>query len=104
VPEVAIPLARYMGFEKIYLAGVDFTKDVSMNNHHFDNRKEEYEKVSWGRWKLLDGNKYGNGNLWDIKRFSLEVVSDSLIKDNVFNLSSISTIQNIRKVRYSDVL
>lgn len=103
VPELAIPLALYMGFQKIYLAGVDFTKNPTEANHHFDNKQEDFDKVSWVTWGKTKGNKYGDKGLWDVKKFSLEMIADTCVKDRVFNLSEISTIQRIPKIHYSQI-
>lgn len=103
VSELAIPLAAYMGFQKIFLAGVDFTENVNEQNHHFNLDPADYVFQDHDRWKQLEGNKYGSGGIWKIKRYSMELIKESALKDRVFNLSLESSIKGIKKIPYQFV-
>ena len=42
--------------------------------------------------------------MWDYKRWTIELIAESNIKNRVYNLSENSSVKNIPKVNYKDLL
>lgn len=103
VPEGAIPLAIYMGFSKIYLAGVDFYTPKSGKSHFMEDTDFDQEKID-KLTKRLQKESNSDRDLFDFKRWPIELVGQSAIKDRVFNLSEKSTVRFIPKINYKDVV
>ena len=91
IAETSIPIALYMGFERIFLAGIDF-KDIG---HFYVDDPNDLKKFnSWA--------KVHNG-MWNVKKQSLELIAQSNVKDRVFNLNLNSAIEGITKIKWEDV-
>ena len=100
VPEAAIPLAFYMGFHRIYLAGIDGGHD-----HFYEENKKDVKHVAALGRRLAE--KYKVDSIDDVfqkKRWAMEVMAETNKRDRIFNLSVNSRIQNIPKVHYSELL
>jgi hypothetical protein len=102
VPEGAIPLALYMGFERIFLAGVDFYTPKDGTFHFMEDTKEDEERIDKLRTRLQKEDN-SKKDLFDFKRWPIELVGESKNKHRVFNLSEKSTVKNIPKINYKDV-
>ena len=102
VPEGAIPLAAYMGFKRIFLSGVDFYTPKNGPLHFMDDTKEDEAKIEKLR-KSIQKADNSEKDLFDYKRWPIELVGESKLKNKVFNLSEKSTVQKIKKVKYSDI-
>ncbi|GGZ76675.1 6-hydroxymethylpterin diphosphokinase MptE-like protein [Algibacter mikhailovii] len=94
VPEGAIPLALYMGFDKIYLIGVDFTN--SYGHHFFKDDKEDLKKIVENEKNIQNISNSSKG-LWEMKIYPFELISYSKNKNKIINLSKISEIKTIQK-------
>lgn len=102
VPEGAIPLALYMGFKRIFLAGVDFYIPTDGTFHFMEDTKEDEDKIDKLRSRLKKDDK-SNKDLFDIKRWPIELIGESKNSHRIFNLSEKSTVKNIPKINYRDV-
>jgi len=90
IPELAIPLAAYMGFKKIYLIGVDFTNSTGT---HFYKDHEDDKKILTKQIK----EKCNDGEtIHDIKLFSMEIISQTKLHDAVFNLNPHNAIKTMK--------
>jgi len=101
--EGAIPLALYMGFERIFLAGVDFYAPKTGGSHFMEDKTEDQEKID----QLTNDLQHIYNSKHDRfyhKRWGLEMISESKNSHKIFNLSEKSTIQKIPKVNYKDVI
>jgi hypothetical protein len=103
VPEGAIPLASYMGFRKIYLSGVDFYTPKTGSSHFIEDTDEDQAKID-KLTRRLQEEYNAKKDLFDFKRWPIELIGDSKIGKKVFNLSAKSTVKNIPKVNYKEVL
>jgi hypothetical protein len=102
VPEGAIPIAAYMGFDKIYLSGVDFYTPKNGPLHFIEDTKEDEERIDKLRKSIQEADNTEK-DLFDYKRWPIELIGESKLKDKVFNLSEKSTVKNITKVKYTDI-
>ena len=102
VPEGAIPIAAYIGFKRIFLSGVDFYTPSDGPLHFIEDTKEDEEKIDKLRKNIQKADK-SKKDLFDYKRWPIELVGESNLKDRVFNLSEKSTVQKIPKVKYSEI-
>ena len=103
VPEGAIPLALYMGFERIFLSGVDFYTPKTGTFHFIedsDEEKKKIEKLTKNLQKIDNSKK----DLFDFKRWPIELISETVNKHRVFNLSEKSTVKSIPKVKYTEII
>lgn len=93
IPELAIPLAFYLGFDKIFLAGVDYSTSNGLyffkhndSEKHYENIKKNLNREPFeGRVHLF--NKIGETNK----------------KDKIFNLSEKSLVICFKKVNFKDI-
>lgn len=102
VSECAIPLALYMGCRNIYLIGVDFyTPDInssySMKRSKADQKK--IEKLT----EIIQKEDNSKKDMWEYKRWTIELIGETDLKERVFNLSEKSSVKNITKINYQDV-
>lgn len=103
VTEGAIPIAAYMGFERIFLIGVDFYTPKKGPLHFMDDTKEDEEKIDRLK-KSIQKADNSEKDLFDYKRWPIELVRESKLKDKVFNLSEKSTVKYIKKVSYTEIV
>jgi len=103
VSEGAIPLALYMGCKNIYLAGVDFytPKDHEVFSMKRSNEDQQIINQITKRFQEESNSKK---DMWEYKKWTIELISESDIKNRVFNLSSKSSVENIPKISYNEVL
>ena len=101
VAEAAIPLALYMGCRNIYLIGVDFYTPKEDNT--VMKRSKEDQAIIDKITKRFQEEDNSQKDMWEYKRWTLELIKGSSIEGRVFNLSEKSSIVNIPKVHYSDV-
>ena len=87
VQDLAIPLAFYMGFDKVYLAGIDFPAVVNTDKPRF------YE----GNEFSIKSDEYAN------RRWSIELIGQSNKKERVFSLSSKCSIKCLKYIDYKDI-
>lgn len=91
VPELAIPLAFYMGFEKVYLAGVDYSTENGLYFYQDQKSNKDYEDLQKNlKLKPFEDrvhlfNKIGLTNK----------------QDKIFNLSEKSLVTCFKKIHYS---
>lgn len=102
VPEGAIPLALYMGFKRIFLAGVDFYTPKDGSFHFMEDTKEDEDRIDKLRSRLQKEDN-SKKDLFDFKRWPIELVGKSNNSKRVFNLSEKSTVKDIPKINYKDV-
>lgn len=103
VSEGAIPMANYMGFKRIFLAGVDYYIPESGKFHFTDDTEKDVDVLNKLRTRIE--KKYNTGeDLFGIKKWAYELIKDTKLNGKVFNLSEKSTIVNIPKVSYRDVV
>jgi hypothetical protein len=102
VSEGAIPLALYMGFERIFLSGVDFYTPKNGTFHFIEDTNEDKEKINELTRKLrkTDNSKK---DLFDFKRWPIELISETVNKHRIFNLSEKSTVKSIPKIHYTEI-
>jgi len=103
VSEGALPLANYMGFERIFLAGVDYYTPKEGSLHFTDDTEEDIALIDNLR-KWVEKKDNTGKDLFDIKRWPIELVGQSNLKSKVFNLSKKSTVKNIPKINYKDIV
>lgn len=102
VSECAIPLALYMGCRNIYLAGVDFyTPDIN-SSYSMKRSKADQKKIEKLTKKIQRENN-SKKDMWEYKRWTIELIAETDLKDRVFNLSEKSSVKNIAKINYQDV-
>ena len=102
VPEGAIPIAAYMGFSRIFLSGVDFYTPKDGPLHFMEDSKEDEQKIDKLRKSIQKADK-SEKDLFEYKRWPIELVGQSNLKDRVFNLSQKSTVKYIKKVPYTEI-
>ena len=91
-----------MGFNRIFLSGVDFYTPKDGPLHFMEDTKEDDAKIDKLRKRIQKADK-SEKDLFDYKRWPIELIGESKLKDKVFNLSEKSTVKNIKKVLYSDI-
>jgi len=79
--EMALPLAFYMGFERVFLIGVDFTpsNELSKDSHHFYDDPGQFDRFDWKLWNSL-------GGLWESKRWIADLWLESNKAHRIFHL------------------
>ncbi len=103
VPEGAIPIAAYMGFKRIFLSGVDFYTPKEGPLHFIEDTKEDEEKIDTLKKNIQKADNTQK-DLFDYKRWPIELVGESNLKEKVFNLSEKSTVKNIPKIKFTDLI
>lgn len=103
VSEGAIPMANYMGFKRIFLAGVDYYIPKSGKFHFIDDTAKDVTALNDLRTRLENRDNTGK-DLFGIKKWAYELLKETKLNGKVFNLSQKSTIINIPKVHYEDVV
>lgn len=103
VPEAAIPLAYYMGFKNVYLAGLDWGTKVDGESHFYpdDPTKEKSSKLRMNlkkKWGLSHWNE-----LWISRKWIMENIMKTNKKNRIFNLTLDSNIEKIPKISYKDL-
>jgi hypothetical protein len=102
IVEAAIPLALYMGCRNIYLAGVDFYTPKSTDN--FSMKRTANDQIIIDKLtKRFQKEDNSEKDMWEYKRWGIEMIADTKIKDRVFNLSEKSSIKRIQKINYNNV-
>ena len=101
--EGAIPLALYMGFERIFLAGVDFYVAENNTSHFMNDKLEDQKKIN-DLTDYLQQIYNSKHDRFYHKRWGIEIISESKNGHKIFNLSEKSTIQKIPKVNYKDII
>jgi len=102
ISEGAIPLALYMGCRNIYLAGVDFytpDSDTSFSMKRSEIDKKKIEELT----KMIQKENNSKKDMWEYKRWTIELIGETHLKDRVFNLSEKSSVKKITKVNYREV-
>lgn len=102
VSEGAIPLAAYMGFEKIYLIGVDYYIPDTGKIHFIDDDKEDLDRIQkLTKWAQEKENS--DRDIFAIKKWVYEIISETNLNGKVFNLSEKSTVKKIPKLDYKSL-
>ncbi len=102
VSEGAIPLALYMGCRNIYLIGVDFytpPEDKVFSTQYSKEDQKIINKIT----KRFQQEDNSEKDMWDYKRWTIELIAESNIKNRVYNLSENSSVKNIPKVNYKEL-
>ena len=103
VADAAIPLAFYMGFERIYLAGVDFKVEDNKKRHFFNEAPGDAKRLRENDKMQLNFD-HSYKDIWEMKKFCIEVMAETKKADRIFNLSSDSAVKRIPKIHYKDLL
>ncbi|MEJ2594670.1 MAG: DUF115 domain-containing protein [bacterium] len=103
VPEGAIPIAAYMGFKRIFLSGVDFYTPKKGPLHFIEDAKEDLARIDKLKKNIQKADNTQK-DLFAYKRWPIELVGKSKLKDRVFNLSEKSTVKNIPKINFTEVI
>ena len=103
VSEGALPLANYMGFSRIFLTGVDYYIPKNGNLHFIEDTQKDTDAIGKLR-KWVEKKDNTGKNLFDIKRWPIELVSETKLNGKVFNLSEKSTVGKIPKINYKNVV
>lgn len=103
VSEGAIPMANYMGFKRIFLAGVDYYIPGSGKLHFIDDTEKDILALNKIRKNVETEDNTGR-DLFTIKKWPYELIKDTKLNGKIFNLSMKSSIINIPKVKYQDVI
>ena len=102
VPEGAIPIAAYMGFDRIFLSGVDFYTPKNGPLHFIEDTHEDILRIDKLK-KSIQRADNSQKDLFEYKRWPIELVGESMLNTKIFNLSEQSTVKNIPKVWYTDL-
>jgi hypothetical protein len=92
--ELAIPLALYLGFERIYLAGVDYN---TSNGIYFNNNIEDIKRFEALKKALKMDPFEGRLNL-------VEQISTTQNCKKIFNLSQVTKIKCFEVISWEEVL
>jgi len=100
IPEAAIPLALYMGFERIYLAGVDMKSTPHLSGDHFFGSTASSERMEL--YYERERKKYG---VWgyDARIFPYDIIRDSPIADRIYNLNPDSAVTQLQYASIEDL-
>lgn len=101
VPESAIPLALYMGFDKIYLAGVDFS--FPKGKKHFYKDSEE-DKKALSLQSELEKKREGQGDIFVMRMFVFDILAASVNRNRIFNLNPDSAVRQFEFVDWKIIL
>lgn len=102
VSEGAIPLALYMGCRNIYLIGVDFYTPPKEASFSMKRSKEDQKVINKITKRFQEEDK-SEKDMWEYKKWTVELIGESNIKNRVFNLSEKSSIESLPKMNYMDV-
>jgi hypothetical protein len=92
--ELAIPLAFYLGFERIYLAGVDYNTSKGLYFHNDPEDQKIYEKLK----------KNIKMNPFEDRVHLIERIKETDKCDRIFNLSESTNISCFQKINWKDAL
>lgn len=97
VPEAAIPLALYMGFEKIYLAGVDFSTTITSGRHFYKDTGDDERRIA------DEHDRLGNNHFSD-KLFIFNLLAQSQNAYKIFNLNFNSAVCQFPFVEWKSLI